>query len=95
MKYSPENVEKVVTAVILVLIVVMLTACSNVPAVTKVNIAVPVNCNVAKPDKPNLAVDSLPIGADIWDKMAALRVDRINQKAYEHELEVAMSACQK
>lgn len=79
-----------------ILVSISLTACSTnkVPAVVRVEVPVPVPCSIKAPDVPDYAVDALPIGADIWDKMAALRADRVTRKAYEEELEAAIKSCQ-
>lgn len=76
--------------------IAILTGCATkeVPAVVRVEVPVPVKCTMQKPDVPHYAVDDLPIGADIWDKMAALRADRIVRKAYEAQLEAAINSCQ-
>ena len=79
-----------------IVLVLMLAGCATqpTPAVVKVDVPVPVKCTITPPEKPDYAVDSLPIGADIWDKMAALRADRITRQAYEKELEAAIQSCQ-
>lgn len=78
------------------LVVLALPGCASspVPAVVRVEVPVPVKCVIKAPDVPHYAVDDLPIGADIWNKMAALRADRITRKAYEAELEAAINSCQ-
>lgn len=83
-------------ALSIVAILFSLTGCASapVPAVVKVEVPVLVKCKIKEPDVPNYAVDALPIGADIWDKMAALRADRITRQAYEKELEAAINSCQ-
>jgi hypothetical protein len=53
---------------------------STAPKVQEVLVPVPVPCKVAIPDRPALAVDSLPVGSGIWEQMKALRAER-NQRA--------------
>lgn len=80
----------------MILSALVMTGCASAPtpAVVRVEVPVLVTCKISTPDKPNYAVDALPIGADIWDKMSALRADRITRKAYEAELEAAINSCQ-
>jgi hypothetical protein len=79
-----------------ILVCVLLTGCASasIPAAVRVEVPVPVPCVMVMPAPPTFAVDALPIGADIWDQMAALRADRIQRQAYEKILEVAIQACQ-
>jgi len=59
-----------------------------------VKVPVPVPCKVTKPQAPAWAVDGLPLGADIWTQMDALRAERLQRKGYEGELIAALNACQ-
>jgi hypothetical protein len=80
----------------LLLLCLLITGCaaSAPPAVVKIEVPVSVPCTIALPATPVFAVDALPLDADIWDMMAALRADRIQRQAYEKELETAIQACQ-
>lgn len=64
------------------------------PVVQEVKIPVPVPCKTPPIERPVFAVDTLPIGAEIWDQMRALRAERQQRIGYEIELEAAVSACQ-
>jgi hypothetical protein len=84
----------------LVLVVSAIAACAGCtkqvrPAVpVTVKIPVAVSCKVTLPKAPAWAVDALPLGAAIWDQMAALRGERLQRKGYEGELLAAIQACQ-
>jgi hypothetical protein len=80
----------------LALVCIFLTGCAStgIPAVVRVEVPVPVPCVIVIPTPPAFAIDALPIGASIWDQMAALRADRIQRQAYEKMLEAAIQACQ-
>jgi hypothetical protein len=67
---------------------------STAPKVQEVLVPVPVPCKVAIPDRPALAVDSLPVGSGIWEQMKALRAERSQRQGYETELEAAVKSCQ-
>lgn len=67
---------------------------STAPRVKEVLVPVSVPCKAAIPDRPSLAVDSLPIGAGIWEQMKALRAERNQRQGYEKELEAAIQSCQ-
>lgn len=67
---------------------------STTPRVQEVLVPVSVPCKAAIPDRPALAVDSLPIGAGIWEQMKALRAERNQRQGYEKELEAAIQSCQ-
>ena len=73
----------------------VLSACASSapPSVVRVDVPVPVACITKTPERPAFAVDGLPIGSGIWDKMSALRADRLQRRAYEAELEAALNAC--
>lgn len=79
-----------------VALIYMLAGCAAQEVVRPIEVKVPVAvpCTVDMPSKPTSAVDTLPIGSNIWRQMAALRADRINRLAYEKELEAAIAACQ-
>lgn len=70
------------------------TTAQRAPEVQQVLVPVPVPCKVAAPAKPAFAVDGLPLGADIFRQMAALRAERKQRQGYEVELEAAVLACQ-
>lgn len=78
---------------ILALSMIGCSSISSVPSVVKVNIPVGVPCKTERIEPPKFAVDSLPIGSNIWDQMAALRADRVLRKAYEKQLQTAIDAC--
>lgn len=64
------------------------------PVVQEVKIPVPVPCKIPPIERPAFSVDTLPIGAGIWDQMRALRAERWQRIGYEVELEAAVQACQ-
>lgn len=70
------------------------TTITSPPVVHEVQVPVSVPCKTETPTKPAFAVDALPLGADIWEQMQALRAERIQRKGYERELEAAVAACQ-
>lgn len=78
---------------------IALTACAGrdkrdpPPPVREVKVPVLVPCIEAMPAKPAFAVDALPLGADVWEQMAALRAERMQRKGYEAELEAELQAC--
>lgn len=81
-----------------ILIVCLLAAScgtTHPPATVRVEIPIPVPCNVQKIDIPSFAVDALTYDSDIWDQMAALRAERLQRQAYEKILQAAIDACRK
>jgi hypothetical protein len=75
--------------------ILSLTGCADMaPKVLEVKVPVQVPCKVDLPQRPVFAVDGLPIGADIWEQMKALRAERKQRQGYEAELEAAVRACQ-
>lgn len=67
---------------------------TTAPTIQQVKIPVPVPCKATIPERPAFAVDGLPVGAEIWEQMKALRAERKQRQGYEAELEAAVKACQ-
>lgn len=63
------------------------------PPVREVKIPVLVRCEADIPARPAFAVDALPLGADVWQQMAALRAERKQRSGYEAELEASLQEC--
>lgn len=85
------------TRFLAVIISICLVGCSaTAPPVPPVEVSVPiaVPCKAPVLGRPAFAVDALPIGAGIWQQMAALRAERWQRKGYIDELEAAVKACQ-
>jgi hypothetical protein len=71
-----------------------LAGCAGAPqAPQRVEVPVPVPCKAPQIAKPSFAVDGLPLGADIWDMMLALRAERKQRQGYEAQLEAGLNAC--
>lgn len=64
------------------------------PRVERVEVPVPVRCEVSVPDRPALPTDSLALDADVWDQMKALREERLRLRAWASALDAAARACQ-
>jgi hypothetical protein len=80
----------------ILLLCVLVTGCGSFKAPSTITVDVPVYtpCVIAQIDRPDLAVDNLPIGSNIWEQMKALRAERIQREAYESILEKAIQSCQ-
>jgi hypothetical protein len=89
------TVARLILAVALLLIAGCTTTAPLPPApvVQEVNIPVVVPCKIDVPSPLRYSVDSLPIGADIWTQMKALRAERQERITYEIQLEAAAKAC--
>lgn len=75
-----------------------ITACSSTGGIKietkEVLVPVSVPCQVETPVKPKYNFDSLSVDADIFSKVKAILADRLLQKSYESELEMALKSCQ-
>lgn len=77
-----------------ILLVIALTACSTTaPRVQEVLVPIQVPCKIDKPTKPDFAVDTLGIDANIFEKVKALLAERKQRMGYEKELEVLIDRC--
>lgn len=78
----------------LALLLASLSGCAalGAPAVVEVKIPVVVPLTVPEIHRPAFAVEDLPIGADVWMQMRALRAERKQRMAYEAELEAVLDA---
>lgn len=76
------------------LLLLLLAGCASQTPPKTVEVPVPVPCKVPQIEKPSFAVDGLPIGANIWDQMLALRAERKQRQGYELKLEAAVQSCQ-
>ena len=74
----------------------VLSGCAGTGPVVPVEVQVPVAvpCRIPDIERPSFAVDVLPVDADVWDMMAALRAERRQRMGYELQLEAALMACQ-
>lgn len=63
------------------------------PAMVRVEVPVQIPCRTERVQRPVFAVEVLPIGASIDEKMRALRAERLQRKGYEKRLEAAVAAC--
>lgn len=80
----------------IVIVSIGLAGCAEVapPKVVEVKVPVSVPCKAPNIERPIFAVDTLPLGSDIFEQMKALRAERYQRQGYEAELEVALAACQ-
>ncbi len=80
----------------LLLACLVLAGCAGTGPVVPVEVQVPVAvpCRIPKIERPSFAVDALPVDADVWDMMAALRAERHQRRGYELQLKAAIRACQ-
>lgn len=77
-----------------ILFVVFLAGCTTTaPRVQEVLVPIQVPCKIDKPAKPNFAVDTLGIDANIFEKVKALLAERKQRMGYEKELEVLIDGC--
>lgn len=76
------------------LLLLLLAGCASQTPPKTVEVPVPVPCKVPQIEKPSFAVDGLPIGANIWDQMLALRAERKQRQGYELKLEATIQSCQ-
>jgi hypothetical protein len=78
------------------LALVALAGCASAPPPAvpmEVRVPVPVPCPVSDVQEPAYAVDALPVGAGVWDQMAALRAERLQRKAMQNELAARLVVC--
>ncbi|AIC13824.1 hypothetical protein LZ757_04440 [Xylella fastidiosa subsp. morus] len=79
-------------------LLLLLAACATTTPVSATPIEastlVMVPCKIQIPQRTPFAVDTLPIGASIWDQMAALRAERLQRIGYIEELKAAVKGCQ-
>jgi hypothetical protein len=87
-----------------ILACLLLAGCAvGAPAVVKIKVPVAVPCVIATIDRPDFAVDALPVDPPagmsrsdfVWEQMNALRADRLQRKSYEELIEAALRSCQK
>lgn len=72
-----------------------LAGCASVPTTVEVKVPVPVPCLSQTPAKPALPADALTGSEDLFTLGQTLWADRLARKAYELELEAALSGCLK
>lgn len=77
-------------------LLLLLAACATTTPVSATPIEastqVMVPCKIPIPQRTPFAVDTLPIGASIWDQMAALRAERLQRIGYIEELKLPLKA---
>jgi hypothetical protein len=78
--------------VAIALLAAILAGCDTIPH--EVKVPVPVPCKVERPQAPVWATTGLAPGADIFDQVKALLVERRQRAAYEAQLEAAIEGCQ-
>ena len=80
-------------------LVLLLSGCAAKPMVptqtVEVQIPFRVACTVATPAAPIWVVPGVAKGADVYDQMRALLVDRALGFGYQKELETALSTCKR
>ena len=76
----------------LVVLALLVSGCSMLPRKT-VYVPVSTPCEVALPDQPAWATDSLSEDATIWVQVKALLAERRQRIGYERELRAAAESC--
>lgn len=69
----------------------VLSGCQHMPE--RVLVPVKETCRIDMPKKPGWATASLTKDSGIWDQSKALLAERRQRKAYESQLEAAITAC--
>ncbi|AIC11554.1 hypothetical protein [Xylella fastidiosa] len=75
-------------------LLLLLAACATTTPVSATPIEASTLVMVQIPQRTPFAVNTLPIGASIWDQMAALRAERLQRIDYIEELEATVKGCQ-
>lgn len=85
---------RLIYALLLGLLIGLLTGCSTtVERLVPVNVAVPVPCQVLEPERPALAIDSMPPDAPVDVQAREMRADHDLRDGYEGQLRAALRAC--
>lgn len=78
-------------------LVIVLSGCASTPQIVvrteRVEVPVQVPCRTPAVERPKWAVDALPAGAGLFDRVRAMAVELEQRRAYEARLEAATSAC--
>lgn len=72
-----------------------LAGCGSLPTTVEVKVPVPVPCLSQAPVRPAFPADGLTGSEDLFTLGQTLWADRLTRRAYELELEAALSGCLK
>jgi len=79
---------------LLLVLAALLAGCNTVPTTTKVDVVVPVRCQVDPVVKPSMPFDEqAKKSMNIYAKTQLLLAQDLRHKAYENQLEAAVKAC--
>lgn len=78
---------------------VLLAGCGAAPParveIQQVKVAVPVPCDEAEPERPNMSTEHLPAGADVDMYVQASGAEIERREGYETELRAALANCKR
>jgi len=80
---------------LLIFLILVLPACTSLPRVETVKVAVPVRCEIVPIEKPILYFEQAKPEDSLYDKVKLLLAERIERIAYEKNLEAGLMACVK
>lgn len=75
------------------LLCLLLTGCCAVPVVERVEVPMPVYCEIEIPEPPAWATETLGAAAPLWELVRAMLAERVQRAAYERELIAAIEGC--
>lgn len=76
-----------------ILLCLTLTGCCAAPIIERVEVPIPVYCEIDVPEPPMWATGALPASAPLWDMSLALLAERLQRIGYERELIAAIEGC--
>ena len=71
----------------------LITACTSVPRIEQVHVAVPVPCQQTVPTRPVMPTEALASGTSLDAFIAAAIAEIERREGYEGELRAALDAC--
>lgn len=75
------------------LLVVSLAGCETIPEIVEVRVPIAVRCEVAKPVRPRMDTEHLPLDAKVDVQSRAMRAEIERREGYEGELRTALDVC--
>lgn len=79
--------------IVLAVALAVLAGCTTTPRMVEVRVPVPVECRVAKPQRPAMPTESLTLSDSIERKVRALLAELELREGYEIQLAAALDAC--
>lgn len=79
--------------IVLLLLAVLLSACTAAPQVQTVRVAVPIQCQAMVPDRPAMPTDALQPGVTLFGFVATAQAEIERREGYEEKLRAALASC--